>query len=173
MSTSPELDEIDRRILLARDRSPGASSVELARISGLSRNTVQARLKRLEQADVLGAPSHRIAPKALGHPVLAFVAIELVQGNPRSVAESLRDIPEVLDVYAVSGDGDLMARVAARDNGHLYRVTQRILRAPGIVRTRSTLVMYELIPTRLGPLLRAASGHDALKGTEAASTTTS
>lgn len=156
MSAQSALDDIDKRILLARDQASDAPSVELARIAGLSRNTVQARLKRLERGDALGAPSQRIRPSALGHQVLAFLTIELVQGRPRSVTDALKEIPEVLDVYAVSGDGDLMARVAARDNAHLYRVTQRVLRAPGVVRTRSMISVMELVPTRIGPLLRAS-----------------
>lgn len=160
MSKTQQVDAIDRSILLALDHSPRASSVEIASLTGLSRNTVQSRLKRLEQSEVLGAPSHRIRPHAIGYPVLAFITIELVQGSPRTIADSLRDVPELLDVYAVSGDGDLLARVAARDTSDLYRITQRLLRAPGVVRTRSTIAVHELIPTRMGPLLRALGGPD-------------
>lgn len=157
MSKMQELSSKDRMILLALDAEPTASNVELARATGISRNTIQTRLQRLEKQEQLGAPSQRIRLPALGYPVLAFVTIELVQGAPRSIADSLRRIPELIDVHAVSGDGDLFARVAARDTADLFRVTQSLLRVPGIVRTRSMIAIHEIVPTRLAPLLRAST----------------
>lgn len=154
------IDNIDRRILLALDRDPLGTSVSIAHDTGLSRNTVQARLKRLEEGDALGAPSTRLRPRAIDFPILAFVTIELVQGSPKPLNEYLQQIPELLDVYAVSGDGDLRARVVARDTEDLYRITQLLLNAPGVVRTRSSIAIREVISPRIGPLLRASIDAD-------------
>lgn len=160
MGDTPQIDRLDRLILRARDQRPGASSAEIARMTGLSRNTVQSRVKHLESRGALAAPSMRVRPASLGYPVLAFVTLELVQGAPRQIAEYLQNVPELLDVYAVSGDGDMVARVAARDTEDLYRLTQELLRAPGVVRTRSTIVIHEVVPPRMGPLLRTADPTD-------------
>lgn len=160
MGNPAQIDKIDRRILRALDQKPGASGAEIARITGLSRNTVQARLKRLENSDAMAAPSMRIHPSSLGYPVLAFVTLELVQGAPRQVTEHLQKVPEILDVYAVTGDGDMVARVAARDTSDLFRITQEMLRAPGILRTRSMIAINEVVPPRMGPLLRSSALDD-------------
>lgn len=156
MDDSRTLDSSDIEILLALDQNPRASSVELARLSGLSRNTVISRLQRLERSEALAAPSIRVRPQACGYPLITFMTIELVQGAPKQVATYLQEVPEVLDVYAVTGNGDLLARIATRDTEHLYRVTQHILRAPGVVRSRSTIAIHELVPPRMAPLLQVS-----------------
>ena len=47
------IDKTDARMLLALTEQPRATAVALAGLTGLSRNTVQARLARLEQHGVL------------------------------------------------------------------------------------------------------------------------
>jgi DNA-binding Lrp family transcriptional regulator len=147
------IDAMDRRILLALDHDPDATSVSIARELGLSRNTVQARLRRLQHSDALAAPSVRARAGRLGYPILAFVTLELTQGSPQPLNTYLLGIPELLEVHAVSGDGDLRARVVAKDTDDLFRITQRLLNAPGVVRTRTAIALREVIPLRMGPLL--------------------
>ena len=49
----PEVDATDARLLLALAEDPRASVMALSQRLGLARNTVQARLSRLESNDVL------------------------------------------------------------------------------------------------------------------------
>ena len=73
------LDGHDARLLLALAQDPRATVLALAEQVGLSRNTVQARLARLEERGVLGSFERRIDPAALGYPLTAFVSVQLVQ----------------------------------------------------------------------------------------------
>ena len=56
-------------------------------------------------------------------------------------------------MLAITGEGDLQARVVARDPEHLYRLTTGILDIEGVTRSSTTLAMAEIIPNRMGPLL--------------------
>ena len=56
-----QLDRTDARILRALDENPDATVVALARRLDLARNTVQSRLRNLEQSGVLQAFSTRVA----------------------------------------------------------------------------------------------------------------
>ena len=60
------VDATDARLLRALAESPRATVLALAESTGLSRNTVQARLSRLEARAVLGSFERRIDPAALG-----------------------------------------------------------------------------------------------------------
>ncbi len=60
------LDATDARILSALDDDPAATALALSRTLGLARNTVHARLRRLESGGALGPVSRRIRPSALG-----------------------------------------------------------------------------------------------------------
>ncbi|HWN28067.1 MAG TPA: winged helix-turn-helix transcriptional regulator, partial [Actinomycetospora sp.] len=55
----PVVDAIDARLLEALGEEPRATVVALAERLGLARNTVQARLTRLESRGVLGDPARR------------------------------------------------------------------------------------------------------------------
>lgn len=68
MNTKQSLDGTDAQILLALAADPRATVVALAERLGMSRNTVQARLAKMERNNALGAFERRITPGALGYP---------------------------------------------------------------------------------------------------------
>ncbi|MDP9611311.1 MULTISPECIES: Lrp/AsnC family transcriptional regulator [Streptomyces] len=158
MNSERALDATDARILLALTAQPRATVVALAEQLGLSRNTVQTRVARMEQGGALASFERRITPNALGHPLTAFVTAQVDQHRLAEVSEALAGIDEVVEVFGLSGETDLLVRVVAADAEDLYRVAGRILAVPGIERTTTALAMRELVPHRLTPLLRRAAG---------------
>lgn len=147
------LDAVDARILLARDESPDASLIEIAARLGMSRNTVQARLKRLRDSGSLGVPSSSVLPEAAGRPLLAFVTVSVAQQSIDSVYASLASIPEVIEAHTTTGEADLMLRVAARDTVDLHRITQAIQLSPGVNRSSTSIATTEVIAPRMSSLL--------------------
>ena len=152
------VDATDARLLRALAESPRATVLALAERTGLSRNTVQARLSRLEARGVLGSFERRIDPAALGHPLTAFVAVQVVQRRLDAVADALAAVPEVIEVLGMSGQMDLLVQVAARDADDLYRVAAVVLAVDGVERTTTSLVMRRLVDHRLRPLLERVAG---------------
>jgi DNA-binding Lrp family transcriptional regulator len=148
------IDQADARLLLAMIRHPRATTVALAEHAGLSRNTAQARISRLEQDRGLESFDRRVSPGALGYPLTAFITAQVVQRRLGEVASALAGIPEVLQVHGVSGATDLLVHTVAADADDLYRVAGRILAVPGVERTQTALVMRELVEYRVTPLLR-------------------
>ncbi|MET7905005.1 Lrp/AsnC ligand binding domain-containing protein [Streptomyces sp. NPDC005355] len=53
------------------------------------------------------------------------------------------------------GAGDPLTRVVARDNEHLEDVVQRLIRMPGVVRTRTEVALRERVRHRMLPLVDA------------------
>ena len=151
--TTTAVDDVDARLLLALTRRPRATVVALAEEVGLTRNTVQARLTRLEERGVLTTFERRIDPAALGYPLTAYVAVQVVQRELGPVAAALERIPEVLEVQGLSGESDLLVQVVARDADDLYRIAGLLLATDGVERTTTSLVMRRLVDHRLAPLL--------------------
>ena len=158
----PNLDATDARILLALDEEPDATTLSLSRTLGIARNTVHARLRKLAERELLGRPSQRVSPASLGYSLTAFLRLSISQSSTNSTFEALARIPEITEVLAITGDGDLQARVVARDPAHLYLITTAILDIDGVTRSSTALAMAEIIPSRMGPLLErhAAPGGD-------------
>ncbi|MEV7675560.1 Lrp/AsnC family transcriptional regulator [Streptomyces sp. NPDC088752] len=149
------VDELDTRILRLLIEQPRTSVREYARILGVARGTVQARIDRLERDGVITATGPVLSPAALGHPVLAFVHVEVTQGHLDEVGDALASVPEIVEAFSITGGGDLLTRVVARDAGHLEDVIQRLIRLPGVVRTRTEIALRERVPHRLLPLVEA------------------
>ncbi|MEU2870938.1 Lrp/AsnC family transcriptional regulator [Streptomyces olivoreticuli] len=147
------VDTLDAKILRLLLEQPRTSVREYARVLGIARGTLQARLDRLERDGVITTTGPRLSPAALGHPMLAFVHIEVTQGHLDTVATALADVPEIIEAFSITGGGDLMARVVARDAGHLEDVIQRLVQFPGVVRTRTEVVLRERVPYRVVPLV--------------------
>ncbi|MDF2255087.1 Lrp/AsnC family transcriptional regulator [Streptantibioticus ferralitis] len=157
MNSSPVVDATDARILLALADDPRATVLALAERLRLSRNTVQARLAKLDENGALGSFERRVDPGALGYPLTAFVTAQADQHRLAEVADRLKDIPEIVEVFGLSGQTDLLVRVVAADTEDLYRVAGKILDCPGVERTSTALAMRELVPHRLTELLRRAA----------------
>ncbi|MEU1815808.1 Lrp/AsnC family transcriptional regulator [Streptomyces roseifaciens] len=147
------VDALDAKILRLLLEQPRTSVREYARVLGVARGTLQARLDRLERDGVITGTGPRLSAAALGHPVLAFVHIEVTQGHLDTVAEALAEVPEIIEAFSITGGGDLMARVVARDAGHLEDVIQVLVQTPGVVRTRTEMVLRERVPYRVLPLV--------------------
>ena len=156
MTSVALLDELDSRILLALDDDPDATVLALASTLGVARNTVHARLKRMTAGGALGPFSRRVAPAALGYPLVAFVWIAISQANDSTAMSELAEIPEIVEMHATTGDADLLAKVVARDPQHLHSLTSRMLRVEGVMRTNTALSLVEAMPHRVRGLLEAA-----------------
>jgi DNA-binding Lrp family transcriptional regulator len=147
------LDRLDLALLRLLVKQPRVGMREYARLLGIARGTVQARIQRLEDSAVVTGYAAAISTKALGFSVLAFVHLHLAQGSLDAVTAELTRVPEVLEAHSITGEGDLLCRVAARDNGHLEHVVQVIVGLPGVVRTRTEIALNERVPPRVLPLL--------------------
>jgi len=150
---APLLDQTDARIVLALDAEPEATTLSLSRALGIARNTVHARLRKLADRGQLGSPSQRVSPASLGYPLTAFLRLSITQSTAEATVSALTRVPEILEALAITGEGDLQVRIAARDPAHLYQLTTGILEIEGVTRSSTTLAMAEIIPSRMGPLL--------------------
>ena len=126
-----QLDQLDLDLLNLLLEEPQAGMREYARVLGVARGTVQARLARLEREGVISGHAPAISPAGLGFIVQAFVHLYLAQGQLDNVVARLGAIPEVLEAHTTTGEGDLLCRVAARSNLHLEEIVQDLLALPG------------------------------------------
>jgi DNA-binding Lrp family transcriptional regulator len=152
------LDDLDARLIDLLAAEPRLGILECARRLRVARGTVQARLDKLVARGVVRGFGPDVAPAAIGYGVTAFVTLEIRQrlGHDR-VAAHLSGIPEVLEAHTITGSGDLLCRIVARDNADLQRVIDQIVGYEGIVRAVTNIALAEQIAYRTLPLVRAAA----------------
>lgn len=151
---SMTIDELDARLITLMTEEPRLGVLEFSRRLGVARGTVQARMDRLIARGVITGFGPDVSPEALGYDVTAFVSMEIRQvAGHDPVADRLAAIPEVLEVYTITGDSDLLCRVVARTNADLQRVIDRIVDVQGVLRTNSIIALDTPVPYRVLPLV--------------------
>lgn len=148
------IDRLDVELLelLARDARTGV--VQLASILGISRNTVQSRLRRLEDGGLLTGYRPEFNLAQAGVATEAFIGLEVQQGRLASIVDALTAIPQVLEIHATTGREDLLVRVAAETQAGLQELIERIVVIDGVVHSTTTLALTTPLHYRAVPLLK-------------------
>jgi DNA-binding Lrp family transcriptional regulator len=89
----------------------------------------------------------------MGFAGLAYVHLHLAQGMLDETSVLLAEIPEILEANSITGEGDMLCRVVAKDNADLERVVQQIIAVPGVIRSRTEVVLSRRIELRITPLI--------------------
>ena len=118
------LDDLDWEILDALQSEGRIGYRELGRRVGLSAPAVAARVRKLEASGIISGYRAVIDPQKMGLRVEAFVQLA-VSGSPDAderVIEAARGIPEILDVWRVTGRETYLLRVVVPVVHDLERV---------------------------------------------------
>jgi DNA-binding Lrp family transcriptional regulator len=151
------IDRLDGEMIALLERDARLGIGDLADRLGVSRNTVQSRLRRLSEAGLLRGFTPRLNLVEVGITVEAFAALALDQGKLDEVIELLAGIPEVLEVHATSGREDLLVRLGTTSHAELQDLIQRIVALPGVGHSNTTLALTTPLPYRVSPLLTKAT----------------
>ncbi|UPO78711.1 Lrp/AsnC family transcriptional regulator [Arthrobacter sp. Helios] len=155
-------DQLDARIVSLFTDDPRMSVLEASRKLKVARATVQARLDRMQRTGVIAGWGPRLDPAALGYDVIAYCSLTIRQDlGHDAVVAALAEIPEIQEAHTVSGESDLIARVAARSNSDLQRVIDSMVATGTVLRSSSVIVLNTHFEGRMLPLLHAAAGLEA------------
>lgn len=135
------MKEVDAKLLAMLRENARLSTSELARALGLSRSTVQGRIKRLERDGIIAGYTVEYGSEYQSRLVAAHVLIKTRQKLSAKTYRQLHEIAEIRSLYAISGDYDLIAILQAESTEALSRVLDRIGDLEGVERTSSSVVL--------------------------------
>lgn len=148
---SERLDPLDRKILSILAEDGRASLVEIGRRVALSAPAVKRRIERLEHTGIIRGYAAVVDQRAMGTGTEAF--LEVYCEGDTSLATLRRIVgghPEVVGAYTVAGDAEALLHVRTRDIEHLEETLERIHAEPSVVRTRTQVVLTNLLERRGG-----------------------
>ena len=137
------LDTIDHQLLALLQDNCLLSYGELGERVGLSVSAVNERLKKLRAQGVIRRSVAIVDPQALGLHVCAFVEVSIERAKRVAVfAKEMQARPEVLECHRLAGNATYLLKVRVPSNADLERfLTEQVLSARGIARTRVTVVL--------------------------------
>lgn len=142
VSVNDELDELDLQLLDALQRNARSTFAELGIVVGLKAPAVHDRVKRLEGRGYVRGYSAQLDSKRLGLNMVAFVSCyTAADSNYEAFVSALGAVPEVCEVHSVAGEESFLCKVMTRSTQHLDDLLTRLKALPGMVRTKTTIVL--------------------------------
>lgn len=149
------MDDIDRRILKILQEEAGLPVAEIADKVGLSPSPCWRRIQKLEAEGVIERRVALLNPEKMNVGVTVFVAIRTSQHDAqwlRDFAERVTRIPEVVELYRMSGEIDYMMRVVVPDIKAYDDVYKRLIAAVPLFDVSSSFAMETLKYTTAVPV---------------------
>jgi len=131
----------DEKLLAILRTNARASISDLARALNLSRSTVQSRMLKLEETGVIKGYSVDYGDAYLSQMVSAHVSIKVKQKLTTKTNLELKQIDAISQLYAISGEFDLIAVVQAQNLEKLSHLLDDIGNLDGVERTTSSVIL--------------------------------
>jgi Lrp/AsnC family transcriptional regulator len=154
------MDSVDRRLLEMLQEDATVPVAELAERVNLSQTPCWKRIQRLKDSGVIRAQVALCDARKLGVGVTVFVAVRTSQHTAawaQQFLAAVRDVPEIVEVYRMSGETDYLLRVVVSDIDDYDRVYQRLIRDVPLFDVSSSFAMEQIkfstaLPVRAAPI---------------------
>ena len=117
------LDAHDTRILAELQADARLTMAELGRRVHLSQPAVTERVRKLESAGVITGYQAKVDLQALGYGIRAMMRVGRTEFA--RIVKLVRDTPEVVNAYNVTGEDSWILEIAVIDVAHLDAVVTR------------------------------------------------
>ena len=151
-----KLDEKDRAILALVQENCKLTAKQIAKKINAPITTVFAKIKRMEELNIIKEYRAILAPEKLGSGTAAFVLVSVsyrvkaddVPISQRTVAEEIAKFPEVQEVQIITGDWDLLLKLRAESVDAVGKfVVDRLRLIKGLEKTLTCMVFETLKET--------------------------
>jgi Lrp/AsnC family transcriptional regulator len=141
------MDIIDRKLLELLQEDATMPIAELAQRVNLSQTPCWKRLQRLKETGVIRAQVALCDARKLGVGTTVFVAVRTNQHTEewaRTFTLAVEAIPEVVEVYRMSGETDYLLRVVVSDIDDYDRVYKQLIAAVPLYDVSSSFAMEQI-----------------------------
>src|ERR687893_267892 len=161
------MDALDLRILARLQQDARISNVELAKAVNLSPSPCLARVRALEAAGYIDRYVTLLDAKRLGLTVSVLVQVTLekqIEPALETFEKAVRERPEVMECYLMTGDADYLLRVLVPDVPAFERfILEFLSRVPGVGNIKSSFALKQVKYQTALPLPVAATTRKSRK----------
>lgn len=139
------MDVFDWKILRVLQARPSATMAELADEVGLSQTPCWRRLKALEAEGYIARRAVILDARKLGFAVDVYAQVKIGRHDETTLdafEEEVRQHPEIVECFSMSGDSDYVMRVVARSIEDYERFLKKVLlHLPGVAALNSSFAL--------------------------------
>ena len=149
------LDEVDRRILYYLQRDASMTIKEIAEKVHLSPTPCWKRIQRMEDEGIIRARVALLDPTKVDASVTVFIAIKTDQHNSawsEKFAFEMSSIPEIMEIYRMSGEVDYLLRVVVPDIAAFDNLYKKIIDRIALSNVTSSFAIEQMKYTTALPV---------------------
>ena len=149
------LDRIDKAILALLQEDALLSLQQIAERVKLSATPCWRRIQQLRDAGIIRKHVAILDPAALNLPITVFVSVKTSQHNAAWLdrfARGVKDMPEVVEFYRMSGDIDYLLRVVVSDIQGYDAFYKKLIKIAELTDVSSSFAMEQIKFTTSLPL---------------------
>lgn len=149
------MDALDKKILSCLQRDASLSVAEVAERVGLSTTPCWRRIQKLEADGVIRRRVALLAPDKVNAGVTVFVRLRTSEHSAawlEKFARGVEAIPEITEIYRMSGDVDYLLKVSVPDIAAYDDVYKRLIAIADFADVSSNFAMETIKYTTELPL---------------------
>lgn len=135
------IDAIDRQIISLLQDDSRVSFRKLASKLGTSGVMASSRIQNLEDRGILKGYTAILDPVKLGYDLTAIIFIQTEGGYLKNLETELSQIANVIALYEITGDFDIVAVVKLKDRESLNTMIKDLLVTPHIKKTMTNVTL--------------------------------
>ncbi len=143
-----KLNAVDWKILARLQEDARITNVELARAVNLSPSACLSRVRSLETARIINRHVTLLDPLKCGLTASVFIQVTLerqVGAALQTFERAIRERPEVMECYLMTGDSDYLLRVVVADVQALERfIVEFLAKIPGVGNIKSSFSLKQV-----------------------------
>ncbi len=142
---SGHLDLIDLKIIEALGENGRIRLSEVAEVVGLSIPSVSERLDKLQKKGIVKQFTTLVDERQLGFDIQAFVWVRIDSSKHyKPFMEHVLREEEIMECYAVTGEGSHVLRVMTHNTASLEQLLSRVQSWPGVLGTNTSFVLSQI-----------------------------
>lgn len=145
------VDNKDRKIIEELVRNSRQTTSQLSKKLNIPITTVHNRIKKLIKTGVIINYTLNLNHNLLGRPVPAYIGITINYAAPgkkinqTDIANELKKIEGVYEVYILTGGSDLLVKALVKDITELNTlVTEKLRNVAGVDKTQTSIILKEV-----------------------------
>jgi Lrp/AsnC family transcriptional regulator len=140
-------DQIDRKIIEILQQNAEKSVVEIAEEVGLSHTPCWRRIKRMEDIGLIRSKVALIDRRMANVPMTIFISVKVPRHTTTwldDFRKEIKEIPEILEAYRLTGDADYLLRVVVPDIDVYDQVYKNLISRLEFSDLSSSIAMEEM-----------------------------
>ncbi len=146
-----DLDELDIQLVNLLYTDSRMKYSEIADKLNVSVGSVHNRIKSLEERGVIKKFTVQLNPEKIDRDLTVVIEMQIEVSHLNEVNDQLQCFPDIIALYNVTGNTDILAIARFKDRRHMNDTLQKILQIRHITRTATHLALQILKEEWLSP----------------------